>query len=66
MEPDISVLYVEDDARLAQLIATYLESQGLKVAVSPNGLDGGARAVRWGLKGSPSSSGRCGSNRSRC
>jgi DNA-binding response OmpR family regulator len=42
----ISVLYVEDDERLAQLTAQYLESHGLKVQISANGFDGVQDAIR--------------------
>jgi two-component system, OmpR family, response regulator len=44
--PSLKVLLVEDDARLAQLTARYLESHGVLVSVSPNGLDGQAEALR--------------------
>jgi two-component system, OmpR family, response regulator len=45
-EPGILVLYVEDDERLAQLTARYLESHGVKVAVVVNGLDAVPEALR--------------------
>jgi two-component system, OmpR family, response regulator len=45
-EPGILVLYVEDDERLAQLTARYLESHGLKVSVVGNGLDAVPEALR--------------------
>ncbi len=45
-EPGILVLYVEDDERLAQLTARYLESHGVKVAVVENGLDAVSEALR--------------------
>jgi DNA-binding response OmpR family regulator len=45
-DPGISVLYVEDDERLAQLTAQYLESHGLKVQISANGFDGVQDAIR--------------------
>jgi DNA-binding response OmpR family regulator len=45
-EPGISVLYIEDDERLAQLTAQYLESHGLKVQISANGFDGVQDAIR--------------------
>jgi DNA-binding response OmpR family regulator len=45
-EPGILVLYVEDDERLAQLTARYLESHGVKVAVVANGLDAVSEALR--------------------
>ena len=45
-EPGILVLYVEDDERLAQLTARYLESHGVKVAVVANGLDAVPEALR--------------------
>jgi DNA-binding response OmpR family regulator len=42
----IKVLLVEDDARLAQLTARYLESHGVVVTTSANGVDGQAEALR--------------------
>ena len=45
-EPGILVLYVEDDERLAQLTARYLESHGVKVTVVANGLDAVPEALR--------------------
>jgi DNA-binding response OmpR family regulator len=45
-EPGILVLYVEDDERLAQLTAKYLESHGLRVAVVKSGLDAVQEALR--------------------
>jgi DNA-binding response OmpR family regulator len=36
----ISVVYIEDDARLARLTARYLESHGTRVTLAPNGTDG--------------------------
>jgi DNA-binding response OmpR family regulator len=45
-EPGILVLYVEDDERLAQLTARYLESHGLKVSVVANGLEAVPEALR--------------------
>ena len=42
----IVVLYVEDDQRLAQLTAKYLESHGLRVTVVANGLDALGEALR--------------------
>jgi DNA-binding response OmpR family regulator len=42
----VSVLYVEDDARLAELTAKYLESHGLRVSVARTGPDGVAEALR--------------------
>ena len=44
--PTIKVLLVEDDARLAQLTQRYLESHGLMVTVSPDGLEGQNEALR--------------------
>jgi two-component system, OmpR family, response regulator len=44
--PAIKVLLVEDDARLAQLTARYLESHGVVVAVAPDGPLGQAEALR--------------------
>src|SRR3954470_1572888 len=48
-EPGITVLYVEDDERLARLTASYLQSHGVNVAVVANGLD----AVQEGLRVRP-------------
>ncbi len=45
-EPGILVLYVEDDDRLAQLTAQYLESHGVRVVVVSNGLDAVGEALR--------------------
>jgi two-component system, OmpR family, response regulator len=45
-EPGILVLYVEDDERLAQLTARYLESHGVKVALVASGLEAVAEALR--------------------
>jgi DNA-binding response OmpR family regulator len=42
----ILVLYVEDDARLAQLTAKYLESHGVRVVVCSNGLEAVGQALR--------------------
>ena len=42
----ILVLYVEDDDRLAQLTAKYLESHGVRVVVVSNGLEAVGQAVR--------------------
>jgi two-component system, OmpR family, response regulator len=42
----IKVLLVEDDARLAQLTARYLESHGVLVTVTSDGLEGQAEALR--------------------
>jgi DNA-binding response OmpR family regulator len=36
-EPLIDILLVEDDRRLAELTATYLEQNGLRVAIEPRG-----------------------------
>lgn len=44
--PSIKVLLVEDDARLAQLTARYLESHGVLVTVARDGLEGQAEALR--------------------
>jgi DNA-binding response OmpR family regulator len=45
-EPGITVLYVEDDERLARLTASYLQSHGVNVAVVANGLDAVQEALR--------------------
>ena len=42
----ISVVYVEDDERLARLTRRYLESHGVTVSVASDGRDGVARVVR--------------------
>jgi len=44
--PTIKVLLVEDDTRLAQLTARYLESHGVVVTVVHDGLEGQAEALR--------------------
>ena len=45
-QPAVSVLYVEDDERLARLTARYLESHGLRVTVVPDGTAGIRDALR--------------------
>ncbi len=45
-QPTIKVLLVEDDERLAQLTARYLESHGVVVTVARDGLEGQAEALR--------------------
>ncbi|MFL5413837.1 MAG: response regulator transcription factor [Myxococcales bacterium] len=42
----ISILYIEDDERLARLTAQYLESHGLRVTIAANGNDGLALALK--------------------
>ena len=42
----ISVVYVEDDAKLARLTARYLESFGIRVVVEPDGLGAVACVLR--------------------
>jgi DNA-binding response OmpR family regulator len=44
--PSIKVLLVEDDSRLAQLTQRYLETHGVLVTVSPDGIEGQAEALR--------------------
>jgi DNA-binding response OmpR family regulator len=44
--PSIKVLLVEDDARLAQLTARYLETHGVLVTVASDGIEGQAEALR--------------------
>jgi two-component system, OmpR family, response regulator len=44
--PSIKVLLVEDDARLAQLTARYLESHGVLVTIAGDGVEGQAEALR--------------------
>ena len=46
VEPGITVLYVEDDERLARLTASYLESHGVKVTIVSSGLDAVQEALR--------------------
>src|SRR5207248_10051938 len=41
----ISVLYIEDDDKLARLTAQYLESHGVRVSIASNGNDGLALAL---------------------
>jgi DNA-binding response OmpR family regulator len=45
-DPGILVLYVEDDDRLAQLTARYLESHGVRVVVIASGLEAVGEALR--------------------
>ncbi|MDX2087064.1 MAG: response regulator transcription factor [Kofleriaceae bacterium] len=45
-QPTIKVLLVEDDDRLAQLTARYLESHGVVVTIARDGLEGQAEALR--------------------
>ncbi len=45
-QPTIKVLLVEDDARLAQLTARYLEGHGVVVTVASDGVEGQAEALR--------------------
>src|SRR5258708_1137017 len=42
----IKVLLVEDDARLAQLTARYLETHGVMVTIAGDGIEGQAEALR--------------------
>src|SRR5207248_3439713 len=42
----ISVLYIEDDDKLARLTAQYLESHGVRVTIASNGNDGLALALK--------------------
>jgi DNA-binding response OmpR family regulator len=42
----IKVLLVEDDARLAQLTARYLEGHGVLITVASDGIEGQAEALR--------------------
>jgi DNA-binding response OmpR family regulator len=44
--PSIKVLLVEDDARLAQLTARYLESHSVLVTIAADGVEGQAEALR--------------------
>ena len=45
-QPTIKVLLVEDDERLAQLTARYLESHGVVVTVAKDGIEGQTEALR--------------------
>jgi two-component system, OmpR family, response regulator len=45
-QPTIKILLVEDDTRLAQLTARYLEGHGAVVTVAGDGLEGQAEALR--------------------
>src|SRR5579883_1006156 len=45
-QPTTKVLLVEDDERLAQLTARYLESHNVVVTVCGDGLEGQAEALR--------------------
>jgi len=42
----VSVVYIEDDARLARLTARYLETHGIRVTVAANGQDGLTEVAR--------------------
>jgi DNA-binding response OmpR family regulator len=42
----LSVLYVEDDERLARLTARYLETHGVRVTIAPDGESGVREALR--------------------
>ncbi len=44
--PSIKVLLIEDDARLAQLTARYLESHSVLVTIASDGIEGQAEALR--------------------
>jgi len=46
VQPTIKVLLVEDDTRLAQLTARYLESHGVLVTIINDGLEGQQEALR--------------------
>ena len=45
-EPALSLLLIEDDIRLAQLTARYLESHGISVVVCHDGIEGQTEALR--------------------
>lgn len=45
-EEAISIVYVEDDARLARLTAKYLESHGVRVSLAADGREGLALVLR--------------------
>jgi DNA-binding response OmpR family regulator len=44
--PALSVVYVEDDERIARLMARYLESHGVSVVLASDGLSGIAEVLR--------------------
>ncbi|MGA2447837.1 MAG: response regulator transcription factor [Polyangiaceae bacterium] len=44
----LSVVYIEDDARIARLLARYLESHGVAVSLAPDGPTGIAEVARLG------------------
>ena len=44
--PSIKVLLIEDDTRLAQLTARYLETHGVLVTIAGDGIEGQAEALR--------------------
>jgi DNA-binding response OmpR family regulator len=46
IQPQLVVLYVEDDERLARLTARYLESHAVRVTVAPDGAAGIREALR--------------------
>ena len=41
-----SIVYIEDDTKLARITAKYLETHGFRVSVAPTGRDGIARVLR--------------------
>jgi DNA-binding response OmpR family regulator len=41
-----SIVYIEDDTKLARITATYLETQGFRVLLAANGREGIARVLR--------------------
>jgi DNA-binding response OmpR family regulator len=41
-----SIVYIEDDTKLARITATYLETQGFRVSLAANGREGIARVLR--------------------
>ncbi len=44
--PPLSVVYIEDDARIAKLMARYLESHGVLVTLASDGIDGVSTVLR--------------------
>ncbi|HEY8078069.1 MAG TPA: response regulator, partial [Labilithrix sp.] len=44
-EEAISVVFVEDDERLARLTAKYLQSHGVAVTIAPDGPEGIAQVM---------------------
>ncbi len=45
-EPPVSIVYIEDDAKLARLTAKYLETHGAQVTLAPDAREGIAAVLR--------------------